>query len=47
MNRVPFGRNSGRALDPGNQALDLQSGIVLRVAGDEVADCMQIAPRLR
>ena len=46
MNGVPFGRRSSRALDTGDQALDLQSRIVLGVAGDEVTNGMQIEPCL-
>lgn len=36
MDGMPSGRHSGRTFHAGNQTLDLQSRIVLRVMGDEV-----------
>jgi hypothetical protein len=35
-----------RPFDSGEQALDLQSRIVFRIAGDEIPDGMEIAPGL-
>jgi hypothetical protein len=46
MDRVPSGGHCGGAFDSGEQALDLQSRIVFRIAGDEIPDGMEIAPGL-
>jgi hypothetical protein len=47
MNGMPSGGHFGSAFYAGNQALDLQSRVVLRVTSDEFPDGMKIAPRLR
>ncbi|MEX1116361.1 MAG: hypothetical protein WEB53_14010 [Akkermansiaceae bacterium] len=46
VNGMPTGRHRGSTFDAGDQPLDLQSRIVLRIAGNEVPDGLQIAPLL-